>query len=98
MEAFVLVVNVEIKPGEVDRFMPMALENAKAARETEPGCRQFDILVDPNDRTKVMFYEVYANEAAFQAHQQTAHFKHYFDKALGYLASRGRTFYSRVAP
>jgi quinol monooxygenase YgiN len=96
--SFVLVVNVEIKPEEVDRFMPMALENAKASRETEPGCRQFDILVDPNDRTKVMFYEVYADEAAFQAHQQTAHFKKYFDTALGYLASRGRTFYRRVAP
>ena len=96
--SFVLVVNVEIKPEEVDRFMPMALGNAKASRETESGCRQFDILVDPNDRTKVMFYEVYADEAAFQAHQQTAHFKKYFDTALGYLASRGRTFYSRVAP
>lgn len=96
--SFVLVVNVEIKPEGVDRFMPMALENAKASRETEPGCRQFDILVDPNDRTKVMFYEVYADEAAFQAHQQTAHFKKYFDTALGYLASRGRTFYKRIAP
>jgi len=96
--SFVLVVNLEIKAGEVDRFMAMALENAKASRETEPGCKQFDVLVDPNDKTKVMFYEVYADEAAFQAHQQTAHFKNYFDKALGYLASRGRTFYSRVAP
>ena len=98
MGAFVLVVNLEIKPGDVDRFMAMALENAKASRETEPGCRQFDVLVDPNDKTKVMFYEVYADEAAFQVHQQTAHFKNYFDKALGYLASRGRTFYSRIAP
>lgn len=96
--SFVLVVNLEIKPGDVERFMPMALENAKSSRETEPGCRQFDVLVDPNDRTKVMFYEVYADEAAFQAHQQTAHFKKYFDTALGYLVSRGRTFYQRVAP
>ena len=96
--SFVLVVNLEIKAGEVDRFMGMALENAKATRETEPGCRQFDVLVDPNDRTKVMFYEVYDSEDAFKRHQQTAHFKSYFDKALGYLASRGRTFYTRIAP
>lgn len=96
--SFVLVVNLEIKPDDVERFMAMALENAKASRETEPGCRQFDVLVEPGDKKKVMFYEVYADEAAFQAHQQTAHFKKYFDKALGYLASRGRTFYTRVAP
>jgi (4S)-4-hydroxy-5-phosphonooxypentane-2,3-dione isomerase len=98
MGAFVLAVNLEIKPDDVDRFMAMALENAKATRETEPGCRQFDVLVDPADRKKVMFYEVYDNEAAFQAHQQTAHFKKYFETALGYLAQRGRTFYTRVAP
>jgi (4S)-4-hydroxy-5-phosphonooxypentane-2,3-dione isomerase len=98
MAAFVLAVNLEIKRDDVDRFMAMALENAKATRETEPGCRQFDVLVDPKDRTKVMFYEVYDDEAAFEAHQKTAHFKAYFDKALGYLAARGRTFYSRVAP
>jgi quinol monooxygenase YgiN len=96
--SFVLVVNLEIKPDEVDRFMAMALENAKASRETEPGCRQFDVLVDPEDRTKVMFYEVYADAGAFEAHQQTAHFKKYFDQALGYLASRRRTFYTRTAP
>lgn len=96
--SFVLVVNLEIKADQVDRFMAMALENAKATRETEPGCRQFDVLVDPNERAKVMFYEVYADEAAFQAHQQTAHFKKYFETALGYLASRNRAFYSRVAP
>jgi autoinducer 2-degrading protein len=96
--SFVLVVNLEIKPGDVDRFMAMALANAKAARETEPGCKQFDVLVDPKDRTKVMFYEVYADEAAFEAHQQTPHFKGYIDKALDCLAQRGRTFYSRIAP
>jgi len=96
--SFVLVVNLEIKANDVDRFMAMALENAKASRETEPGCKQFDVLVDPKDKTKVMFYEVYADEAAFEAHQQTAHFKSYFDKALGYLASRSRAFYTRTAP
>lgn len=98
MGAFVLVVTLEIKPDDVGRFMPMALENANAARETEPGCKQFDVLVDPKDKTKVMFYEVYADEAAFQAHQQTAHFKKYFETALGYLASRNRAIYTRTAP
>ena len=98
MSAFVLVVHVEIKPNAVDKFMPLLLENAKAARETEPGCRQFDIVVDPKDPTKVVFYEVYDSEAAFQAHQQTPHFKKYLDNAVQYLSSRVRTAYTRVAP
>ena len=98
MSAFVLVVNLQIRPDVIDEFMSRALENAKASRDTEPGCRQFDVLVDPQDPTKVVFYEVYDNEAAFEAHQQTPHFKKYFETALQYLDTRTRHSYSRVAP
>ena len=98
MSAFVLVVHLQIKAGAVNKFMPLALENAKATRETEPGCRQFDVMVDPQDATKILFYEVYDSEAAFQAHQQTAHFKKYFDTALQHLDTRTRSVYTRVAP
>jgi (4S)-4-hydroxy-5-phosphonooxypentane-2,3-dione isomerase len=98
VSAFVLVVNLQIKPAAVDKFMPLALENARATRETEPGCRQFDVIVDPQDATKIAFYEVYDSEAAFQAHQQTPHFKKYFDTALQHLDARSRATYTRVAP
>ena len=40
--------NIRIKPENVERLMKMALENAREARK-EPGCRHFDVLVDPND-------------------------------------------------
>ncbi|MCL4802206.1 MAG: antibiotic biosynthesis monooxygenase [Burkholderiales bacterium] len=96
--SFVLVVNVKIKPGEIEPFMQKLLANATAARETEPGCRQFDVLVDPADPAKVMFYEVYDDETAFKAHQETPHFKKYLDAALGHLESRERAFFKRVAP
>jgi (4S)-4-hydroxy-5-phosphonooxypentane-2,3-dione isomerase len=95
---FVLVVHLQIKPGAADKFMPLALENAKATRETEAGCRQFDVMVDTQDAHQVLFYEVYDSEAAFQAHQQTPHFKKYFDTALQHLDTRTRSAYARVAP
>ena len=93
--AFVLEVQIRIKPENVDRFMPMVLENASAARK-EPGCRTFDVLADPADRTKVMLYEVYADEKAFETHQATAHFKKYVAEAVPLLASRERRFWKRV--
>jgi (4S)-4-hydroxy-5-phosphonooxypentane-2,3-dione isomerase len=98
MSKFVLVVHLEIKSDAVEQFMPLALANAKMTRETEPGCRQFDVVVDQKNAAEVVFYEVYDNEAAFHAHQQTAHFKQYVDTALQYLTSRVRTQYERVAP
>ena len=87
--SYVLQVALRIKPDQVDAFMAKVLENAAHAR-TEPGCRRFDVLVDPNDRTRAMLYEIYDDEAVFQAHQATAHFKKYLAEAVPLLEARER--------
>ena len=94
---FVLSVDLRIKPENVEKFIAMAVQNAADSRK-EPGCRQFDVLVDPKDRTKVLLYEVYLDDKAFDAHQQTAHFKRYVAEAVPLLASRERHVWKRVAP
>ena len=93
--SFVLVVSIRIKPENVERWMKMALENAREARK-EPGCRQFEVLVDPKDKTKVMLYEVYNDDKAFEAHQQTPHFRKYVAEAVPLLASRERQVWKRA--
>jgi quinol monooxygenase YgiN len=93
--SFVLTVTIRIKPENVEAFMNACLENARAARK-EPGCRQFEVLVDPQDRTQVMLFEVYDDDKAFEAHQQTAHFKKYLAEAVPLLASRERHVYRRA--
>jgi (4S)-4-hydroxy-5-phosphonooxypentane-2,3-dione isomerase len=93
--SFALVVNIRIKPESVDAFMERLKDNASAARK-EPGCKQFDVLMDPKDKTKVMLYEVYNDEKAFEAHQQTPHFKKYLAEAVPLLASRERQVFTRV--
>ena len=93
--SFALVVNIRIKPESVEAFMQRLRENASAARK-EPGCKQFDVLVDPRDKTKVMLYEVYDDDKAFETHQQTPHFKKYFAEAVPLLASRERHLFTRV--
>jgi len=93
--SFALVVNIRVKPESVEAFMQRLNENASAARK-EPGCRQFDVLVDPKDKTKVMLYEVYDDDRAFETHQQTPHFKKYLAEAVPLLASRERHLFTRV--
>jgi (4S)-4-hydroxy-5-phosphonooxypentane-2,3-dione isomerase len=78
---YVVIVEFRIKPERVADFMPLMLENAHASRETEPGCRLFDVCVDPADKTSVFLYELYDDRAAFDAHLATAHFKR-FDAAV----------------
>ena len=93
--SFVLQVKIRIKPGNVDSFMEKLIENAASARK-EPGCKQFDVVVDPKDPTSVMLYEVYADEKAFEEHQQGAAFKKYAAEAVPLLASRERHIWKRV--
>jgi len=59
-----------------------ALLNARISRDTEPGCRQFDVCVDPADKASVFLYEIYDDRGAFDAHLAAAHFKR-FDAAVG---------------
>ena len=93
--AVVLQVSIRIKPENVDAFMPKVLENARAAR-AEPGCRQFEVLVDPADRTNVMLFEVYEDEKAFEVHQAGAAFRKYLAEAVPLLASRERHFWTKA--
>ena len=94
--SFVLTVNIRIKPENLDAFMKQVLANAAAARK-EPGCKQFEVLVDPEDRTKVMLFEVYADAKAFEEHQKGDAFKTYLAEAVPLLASRERAFWTRSA-
>jgi len=66
---FVLSVDLRIKPENVESFIARAVENAAASRK-EPGCRQFDVLVDPKDRTQAMLYEGVRRPPAGRALQE----------------------------
>jgi quinol monooxygenase YgiN len=93
--SFVLLVDIRIKPENVERFMKELGDNARAARQ-EPGCRQFEVLADPKDRTQVVLFEVYDDEKAFEAHQATPHFKKYLADAVPLLAARARRILTKA--
>jgi len=74
MKGYVVAVEFEIAPGKMPVFLPLMLENAATSRR-EAGCRRFDVCRPHARRDGVFLYEIYDDEAAFQAHLQTAHFK-----------------------
>lgn len=74
--AFALVVNMETQPARTDEFIAEIQNNAAATRG-EPGCRSFEVLREIARPTHFVLYEIYENEAAMQAHRETAHFKRY---------------------
>ncbi|MSQ48802.1 MAG: antibiotic biosynthesis monooxygenase [Betaproteobacteria bacterium] len=93
--SLVLQVNIKVKPENLDSFMAQVLENARAAR-SEPGCRQFEVLVDPEDATSIMLFEIYDDQKAFDAHQAGEAFKKYVANAVPLLVSRQRHFWKQA--
>jgi (4S)-4-hydroxy-5-phosphonooxypentane-2,3-dione isomerase len=71
---FAVVVTFQLKPGSAAAFHPIIIENAETSVRSEPGCDQFQVLHDEADPDKIVLYEVYADEAAFDAHLKTPHF------------------------
>ncbi|MEO0701909.1 MAG: putative quinol monooxygenase [Pseudomonadota bacterium] len=95
---FVLVVEITVKPGALDQFLTLMFANARASRSDEPGCHQFDVAQDRDDPHQILLYEVYDNEAAFQAHKATTHY-HTFDSAAAPLmAAKSARVYTRRDP
>jgi len=70
------VVDLEIAPAELERFLTTLKENA-AATIKEPGCRRYDFMQSATNPLQILIYEVYENAAAVQAHRDTEHFKKY---------------------
>jgi quinol monooxygenase YgiN len=72
--------------GILDRFLPEA--------QREPGAKLFLISRARENPAQFLFYELFRDEAAFKAHQESAHFKTYIaGEALPLLAKRERTQY-----
>lgn len=78
MTRFAIIVEFRLRPGTLERFMPLVLENAAASVRDEPGCSRFDVMTpyeggaEPPDQ--VTLYEIYEDAAAFQAHLATPHY------------------------
>src|SRR4030095_15945129 len=70
---YVIVAPLQIKPGYKDQFIEAVVEDARSSAANEPGCLRFDVIQDANDANRIWLYEVYKDEAAFQAHLQAPH-------------------------
>ena len=68
MAKFAIVATAEIAPGRMDEVLPLLLAHRERCLQKESGTLQFEVLRPHDNGDKVLFYEVYSNEAAFKAH------------------------------
>lgn len=93
-----IVVEFRIKAPYVEAFAQAIADNARASRETEPGCRQFDVCRDPADPPLFYLYELYDDVEAFAAHQRSRHFLDMERLSAGWVQSKAVRRYQRTSP
>jgi quinol monooxygenase YgiN len=89
-----VVAQWEAKEGEADRVADI-LSRFLPEAQREAGAKLFLISRAKDNPAQFLFYELFRDEAAFKAHQDSAHFKTYIaGQALPLLAKRERAQYA----
>jgi quinol monooxygenase YgiN len=95
---FTVTVTWEAKQGQADAVAAILTKMADAVRQ-EPGTLMFWPHRSKDNDHLFFLYELYANEAAFAAHQETAHFKSLIlEQAVPKLARRDRVPFVPLRP
>ncbi len=69
----VTLVHIRVLPEHLDAFLAETRKNHEGSVR-EPGNLRFDVLRDPDDPARFIFYEAYVDAAAAAAHKETAHY------------------------
>ncbi len=69
-----LVVRLDVIPERVEEFLDAITSNAASTFRDEPGCLRFDVCRSRADPHHFVFYEIYQDEAALEAHRTAPHF------------------------
>jgi len=94
----VVHVDIRVKPEHLQAFLAETRRNAAASVE-ESGVRRFDVLQDESDETHVVLSEVYVDQAAADAHKQTAHYARWQGAVAEMMTEpRTRTRFTSVFP
>jgi quinol monooxygenase YgiN len=74
MSEFAILVTCRVKPGTVEKFVPLILANASAARREEEHCLVFAVNQSAEDPELFQFYEVYTDAEGLEIHKQQPHY------------------------
>jgi (4S)-4-hydroxy-5-phosphonooxypentane-2,3-dione isomerase len=85
MPQFALFATIEIAPGRRDEVVPLLMAHRARCLKDEPGTVQFEVLLPRDDAAKVMIYEVYRDEAAFDTHSKGPSLARLRDEAAGMM-------------
>lgn len=86
-KGFGLVVRFHLKPGAAEGFDQLVAETVPEIAKNEPGTLTYTVHGVEGEPNQRIFYELYADRAAFDAHEEQPHTKRFLAARGEYLAS-----------
>jgi len=68
MPKLALIATIDVVEGQRDRLLPLLRAHGARSLKDEPGTLQFEVLLPRDDDTKLLVYEVYRDDGAFEDH------------------------------
>lgn len=94
--AYVVIARWTAQPGQEDLVLGAIRELVPLSR-AEPACRAYEACRSENSPREFVLFEVYDDEAGYEAHVQSAHFARLgFGRAIPALEDRQRSFYVTI--
>ncbi len=93
----VLVARYQVKPGKGGEVLEALSRMAPLVKEQEPGCKLYQVSRSTEDPDHFLLYEQYVDQAAFEGHRTTPHFKEIVEAiVVPLLDKREREIYELV--
>ncbi|MFO1315842.1 MAG: putative quinol monooxygenase [Burkholderiales bacterium] len=73
IDVFTVIARIRAARGKGDALAALLAEQAAVVRKAEPGCLAYRVHRSTRDPDAFVFYEQYADEAAFDAHRTAPH-------------------------
>jgi quinol monooxygenase YgiN len=84
----VVIAELELRPERAVEFVALARSFAAECQAREAGCRQFQAVRLASTPPRVLFFEVYDDAAAFEAHCASEHLARFQAAFQGLVASQ----------
>jgi len=85
---FTRYAELEIEPSQLAQYHAAVKEEMATSVRVEPGVLAIYAVADSENPSRLRFFEIYADEAAFRAHIASPHFKKYVAKTQSMIRSR----------
>ena len=85
---YVRIAELEIDPPQLDAYKASVKEEMAASVRVEPGVLAIYAVAEKDNPTRLRFFEIYADEAAYKSHRETDHFKKYAETTKDMIKSR----------